>query len=577
MSATDRLGLAVLLLLGGALRFGGLSHDLHENRVYHPDTPKQLRAVQRFYAGQYFQHTGHKDYDGYPLFASHLVEHLCRLLEPARRGVLQLLGVPTARDRLLELTALYWLMLLLNAALSTAAIAVVWRIGRENFTRGAAWTAALLQALSPVDVTACHYATGDTAAAFFATASLLFALRIARLGRRRDYALAAALAVFGFAAKYHAGMAVFPLAAAHLTRFRRPADWFGRESLSRAALTAAAAAAALALAIPSLVTHFSVEAADILRAFGHSSSRVPPELLSAGRWEKFLYSMRHNLPVLWRILGPAALPAAALALASGLRRDARTPILLSLPAAYVLLGVGSKTLLHAVYHAVMTAPVFLLTAFVFARRVAEPTPRRRAAQAAAALLLLAQAAFLARGAARETFFQWHMDTRRMAPLWTAENVPAAFNVVRGRYTFSWHPNDYPGFRPQGTLVLRSRLGPLEITEPVLPLKRFALEREPLMQFRNVDLEAFLGRTAWLRSGFSLPLNARLPSQTGNQFIFDNGLELYRSGKVLTAAPGEGVARWLVRETPLPEAWLILQSSALPAFAKIGRASCRESV
>ena len=25
-----------------------------------------------------------------------------------------------------------------------------------------------------------------------------------------------------------------------------------------------------------------------------------------GRWDKFAYAMRHNLPVLWRILGPAA-------------------------------------------------------------------------------------------------------------------------------------------------------------------------------------------------------------------------------------------------------------------------------
>ena len=99
LGGAARAGLLALVVLGALLRFGGMSHDLHEGQVYHPDTPKQISAVQRFYAGHYFIHVGRRTFDGYPLFHAHLVEFIVRAVEPVRRGVFNLVGVPYEKER----------------------------------------------------------------------------------------------------------------------------------------------------------------------------------------------------------------------------------------------------------------------------------------------------------------------------------------------------------------------------------------------------------------------------------------------------------------------------------------------
>jgi hypothetical protein len=559
MTRWQRAGLVLIILTGALLRFGGLSHDLHEGKTYHPDTPKQIRAVERYLKGHYYQHIGHPDYDGYPLFNAHLVEYVCRAIQPIRRGTLTLIGIP-CDDRAQDLLTLYWITLLLNATLATVAIGVVWRIGRENFGPGAALAAAALQALSPVDVTACHYATGDTTAAFFGALSLLFAFRIYRLGRYRDYALAAASAVLGFSAKYHAGMAVFPILTAHLLRCGSPRMWLTAPSIRRMGVVAVAGTIALFLSIPALFEHFGPQLRDILMAFSHSASRLPPELRNSGALDKLVYSMQHNLPVLLRILSPFVCLAAVLSVCASFRRLPAVPILLSLPVAYFVMGVGTKPLVHPVYHTVMTPAMFLLTAAFFARDLASLALwRRRLWRGAAAAALVLSALILGREACRECFFQWHMDTRRMAEAWTAENVPPSFAAVRGRYTCPFPSAVESGAAPQGTLITRGGLGPVEIPPGFMHLKQFALEHDPLMQFRNIPIEAYLGATALVRAGFTLPLFQRWPSETGNQFIFDNGVEFCRSGKTLAVAPSTETVRRLVCEKPVERAWLAIRN------------------
>ena len=70
--------LAILFLAGLGLRTAGLSMDLDEDKIYHPDTGKQIAATERFLDGRYYQKFGHPDYDGYPYFNSHLAEWICR-------------------------------------------------------------------------------------------------------------------------------------------------------------------------------------------------------------------------------------------------------------------------------------------------------------------------------------------------------------------------------------------------------------------------------------------------------------------------------------------------------------------
>ena len=66
--------LLLLVFIGFGLRYWGLSHDLNEGYVYHPDTPKQISAIQEYLEGQYYSPKGNLNYDGYPFFNSRLME-----------------------------------------------------------------------------------------------------------------------------------------------------------------------------------------------------------------------------------------------------------------------------------------------------------------------------------------------------------------------------------------------------------------------------------------------------------------------------------------------------------------------
>lgn len=568
MTRRGKAGLAALVLLGALLRFGGLSHDLHEGRIYHPDVSKQMRAVQRFTQGVYYYHTGNKDSDGYPLLHSHIVEYFIRAAEPARRALLGLVGLPPRPGYLAEEIPIYWLMLLMNAALSTAIIPIVHRIGRENFSPGVAWAAAALQTISSTDVTSTHMATGDTATAFFAALSLLYAFRVLRIGRYRDYALTAATATFAFAAKYYAATAFFTLAAAHLFRTARPAAWFDRDALRRIGLAAAVAVGALFLADPSLFGNFRAQMIDIYDAMTKSTLRFPPELMGAGRWDRFVFSMRINLPDFIRSITPVVALASLLALLTPLRRDGRVWVLLVGPILYLLLAVGSRALVNPVYHTAVTPSLFLLTAFLLAAPWREGFPRARIARPLAAGALCLALALLGRDTAREVWFAWHMDTRRLVDTWSLENVPRSFRARASRYSFDWFWDDLPGAQPQGVLYTDAALAPIRVPAEAIALKRFALERAPLTQFRNVEQRVSVGDTKLLRPGFALPLAQRWPSEAGNQFILDNGVEFLRSEKLFLLAPGERLSRQVVTYEPLEEAWVAVQSPVLPATVRV---------
>ena len=561
---------ALFLILAAAalLRFGGLSHDLHEGRIYHPDTPKQVRAVERFLEGRYFIHTGISDYDGYPYFNAHLVEYLCRVFNPPRVAVLNLLGIPSRLDTP-DVMALFWLTRIFNATLATLLVWLVYRLVREHYGDKPAFVAALFLAFSPVDVTACHYANGDTTAAFFATLSLLFALRIARKGRWRDYFLAVFFAACGFAAKYHAGLTALPIVLAHAARYPTPRAFFSRASWTRLLACALIGVATLFLTIPTLFHHTSQVTQDIVTFFTHVSKgrRLPDEVRGTGLTGKFLFSMKRNGPILLYLLGPIASAAALLALIRLIWRDIRILIIGALPVVYFLVGVSFRPIAPPVYHTLMTPMVFILAAILLTRRPPD-TARpliRRGAPVAAALAILFSAGYLGRQAIKETFFFWHMDTRRMAAHWAAENIPASFVFDRSLYTFQ---RPVPQGKPAGTVFVRNNIYPEDPPASFQPLKTFALERDSLMQFRNPDIFCHIGGSSWITSPTLMPITQRAPSETGNSFVFDNGLTFLRDGKRLLLYPDFPLTRRLVTEAPLEDAILTVRNGPSPNFVRL---------
>ncbi|MCE9616337.1 MAG: glycosyltransferase family 39 protein [Lentisphaerae bacterium] len=571
MTRFQKYTLALLIAVAALLRFGGLSHDLHEGHIYHPDTPKQMRAVERFLKGQYYQHTGIADYDGYPYLTSHLVEMLCRVGMPVHNAALNLVGIPTTPGAP-DINSIYWIALLLNATLAVLLVPIVYRLGAEHLSPGAGLLAAAFMAVSPADVTACHYTNGDTAAAFFATLSLLHALRIRTTGRLRHYAWAAIFAVAGFAAKYHAGVAVFPIAIAHLYRFPSPRAFFTWAAWRRIVLTAVLAAITLFLTIPTLIQHTQPVLSDILGFFSHvsRSSRLPGEIKHVGALGRFLFAMERNGPILLQIFGLVICLAAPLCLLLRGRRQPPVVIIASVPLVYFFIGVSFRPLAPAVYHTIMTPMMFLLGAALLTATLGRAAAPQRLWRSAAALLAALTLLTLARESRKEVFFQWHQDTRRLAQSWTGENVPPGVYVNKDRYTFAFEtsPEEWP---TNGMLFLRSSIAPGQPPTNYLSAARFRLETTSLMQFRNPDIDIWLGDSPLIAPNCRMPIPQRWPSQADNQFVFENAFAFLRDGKSLDLDAGQTPVRRLVCESPLAQAWIIVRNGPLPNYVTVSAA------
>jgi len=108
-----------------------------------------------------------------------------------------------------------------SALLGTATIPAVYVAAKELFGRRAAILAAWLMAVAFLHVRNSHYGTNDVDATFFTTASFLFAVRIYRLGRWRDYLWAGVMGGLATTTKYNAGIFILPILVAHLARTRK--------------------------------------------------------------------------------------------------------------------------------------------------------------------------------------------------------------------------------------------------------------------------------------------------------------------------------------------------------------------
>ncbi|MCX6993349.1 MAG: glycosyltransferase family 39 protein [Kiritimatiellaeota bacterium] len=561
MGTMSRWLLLAIITAGFILRFWGLSHDLHEWNDYHPDTAKQVRAVERFLGGQYYVHYGDLDYDAYPYFNAHLVEYLYRAAELAHNGCYRLVGVPYEKG-VPNLLTLWWLMRAWNALLATVLILVVFKIGRENFGRAAGLTAAALLAVSPADIVSCHYATCDTTAAFFATLSVLYAFRIYRYGRCRDYALAAICAACAFAAKYHGGMAILPALAAHILRAGGLRPLFKPGALGRIAVMAVAGVVMTFLAMPTLFTHFTETVQNIIAFFFQISSYrgIPENIRFGGKLAKFMFSIQRNLPIMAQILGPVVCLGAILGLIGLVRGRARYVILYSMPVVFMI-ALLLRPAAHPVYHTLITPCVFLMAAVVLTAGVERTILRswRWAARIVQVGLIAGACGFLLRAAIHEDYFFWHQDVSRMAQAWLDENIPRRFNVVAESYTCS-----VGGFAPEETAQGSLRLGNMESRPMGRPvLKRFFLEPISMAVFRNLPITMYLGGSSLIQNDFRRPVYQRQPSLTGNQFIFDNGPEFLRSEKLMQVEPKKTLVKWLVSERPLEMTRIILQNSAIP--------------
>ncbi len=546
--------LLLAIFVGFAFRIGGLSHDLDDGYIYHPDSPKQMRAAERYLGGKYYIYTGYSDYDGYPLFHAHLIEWSVRAGATVGQAVSRLIGVPDA-DWSPTVDTLYWFARGLSVFLATLLIWIVFLIGRETASRDVGLVAAWFLALSPVDVASAHYETGDTTASFFAILTVLFAMRILNRGRLWDYVWAALAGMCAFGSKYHAGMALVAVGLAHLLRYRRWRDLFSFESIRAVVVLAVAGGIGFLIANPATFFQPIRVPKEIWAFLQHVSEgdRLPPEYRNANFFGRFGFSMRRHIPILLSVLSWPVCACVVAGLLRFLKFDRKAIILYSLPLVYFLLGVTLRPLAHPIYHTMMTPLLFVIAAWVLA---AAP----RLLSFPLMLLALAQ---LGVASVREDFFFLQRDTRRAAEQWTQENVPPSFFPNTPIYTFDMDEFGNPDAGPPGHLNAASSIRSKRAPDDFFEIKSFRWETDSLPFFRNPDIRITLGQGPAIREGFQMPIFERSPSLTGNEIIPVAGATFLRPDRMVEVAGGQRVERWLVSESDLPSVTLLMANGGLP--------------
>jgi len=486
-----RSGAVALFMLALALRISGLSHDLHHERIYHPDTPKQIRAAERFIQGEYYTYIGGRDYEGYPYFNSHIAAACFHVYAFARDGLRAQLGLP--HDPLQpDFMGLFWLTRWLNATLSALTVLLVWFAGRRFFSPAIGWLAGLLLALSPVDITAAHFATGDTATSFFATAAMLAGLGVLRSqGQYRYYVLAALAAGAAFSSKYHGGMALIGALIAHVYLYPFPKRIFSRPSLLRLTALGASLIAAILITSPALLVYPEAAFKDILQFVQYTSSfGMTPEMAARPLWSRFALGMHINMPALADVLGPAVVIALLLALILR-HRPHETWLIAALPIVYILIGLATKPLTHPVYHTIATPSLFLLAAAGMVALGRLPC-KQAVWRIVTVALLLASLTYLTQYTRRELFFFKHNDTRWLAEVWAKDNIPSSYFLHTGAYTFraqGWAES--PESAEANAYIFSDRDGRRAPPPGTSHTYSFTQEESKLSVFRNWNLHVYL--------------------------------------------------------------------------------------
>lgn len=546
----------ILFVLAFWLRTYGLSHDLHHGLVYHPDTPKQIRTVERFLDGHYYDRTGGRDYRGYPYFNSHLVEYLVRAYELAGAAMVRHAGIADGVTRP-DYLDLFWITRALNAVLSSLAVLLLTLIGRRYISNAAGVAAGLLLALSPVDITACHFAAGDTTAAFFAFCATAIALCILPGGRMHAYIGAGLLSAAAFSSKYHGGIGLISALVAHLLVFAPGRMLMSKESIGRMALLLISFIAGVFVTSPALLIAPDSAFKDIVGFFQYTASfGMTAEMKAMSLPERIRMGMSLNMPVLVQVTGAIPVALALYGLWKG-RRAAATWIIASVPILYILAGLSTKPLTHAVYHTMAMPGIMWLAASGWYRLYGS-NAFGRITRIASSALLIAALGYLAHYSRTELFFFKHNDTRYLSRAWAEENLPLSLKLKSSKYTFdtsAWSP---AADTANGTAYVFSDRDPVRPPREAARLYSFTLENEKLSVFRNWPQHFFIHAPDYFEPPASRPAFLPLPSMSQQTIIMEDAPWIVRhtgtwlmTGKQnksgALAAPGElPRAVWLVR-------------------------------
>ncbi len=558
--------MAGILCFAFSLRTAGLYHGLESGRIYHPDTAKQIAAANRFAQGTFYYKVGLRDYDGYPYFNSLLaaaIRYPFHRLSLAWEHHINDEGLPDNQP-----PVSFGFVRVLNAAESTLAVLLIFIVGRMLAGSGTGLLAAAMLACSPIDITTCHYANGDTAAALFGLLALMFAVRIYRHGKISDYILATAFSVCSFSSKYYGTASAIPIIAAHLLRIRTRRDLFSKPILLPIATMGITAIAAFFFTNPGAFSHPRQTVLNIQAFMQHTSGfKMPEQYLNISIFERFMLSMQANLPVFVDLLGPAILILAGSFLAlTVLRRKRCHWIIASLPLFYIFIGLTMKPAVQPVYHTV-TVPALILAASMFISEVFAwkrlPTLGKLAGLLMAAAVLLP----LANAGSREAFLFRLPDTRVLARDWVDNNVPTTFRTCGSKYSYIADDLDSKPGPFEGVAWVRSDFR--ELPEEGDPkINEIALEDdERLVVFRNLPTEFYLSKNPLINENFTRPLRQRIPAVPERELIMADEGAFYRTTHYLQGT-GRLTKREVYSDNPLNEVLVVVRGGPVDTTVRL---------
>jgi Dolichyl-phosphate-mannose-protein mannosyltransferase len=384
------------------LRLGGLAFGLPE--LFHPDEPAyvlQALAVARGLP------------DGLTFANPPLFKYLLLVDYAFAFGVGRLLGTTgSPQDFVNQFRAdpsqLYLIARATSAVVGAATTIAAFALGAEVGGRRVGLISAALAAIAYLMVRDSHFGVNDALVTLLVTGGLVFCVRVARVGRRRDYVLAGALTGLAFAAKYQGLALLAPLTLAHLLRSsqRRRANLM---------LSSAACLAVAVVGFPSLVTEPGKVMRDVYEHLYLSATSGYDGLDPAGGYVSYAKALGIGLG--W----PLLLTAVAGIALSVVRRHRALLVLGSLPLVLFLV-LGSQQLFFARF-LLPAVPALLVEAAVVVDAVATIRPAL-----GLGLALLVAIPTLS-DSVRFDVLLGRDDTRRLARDWIEANLADGSRLV----------------------------------------------------------------------------------------------------------------------------------------------------
>ena len=570
--SSDRRVLWLLFVLALALRLIGLSHDLHFETVYHPDTPKQMRAVQQFLRDDYLVFQGHSDYDGYPYFNSHVVEYVVRGAMVVETAWLKWIGAWTGPVEPPGYITLFWITRVMNALFSAVSVPLLFLIGRR-FSRRVAWMAAVFLLFSPLDISAAHFAANDSTVALFCLLALWFGFRISERGRWRDLAGGALCVAAAFSTKYHGAMAFLPVLIGHVLFCRHTGGLFSLAALGRWVVLGLVGLIGIFLTSPALMVNLEPATNSILHFFQYTANfNMSEDFKALPAYHRLWIGLRENIPV---IIDAVSLPVALTFLvALGIWiRDPRIAMLVSVPALHLVVGLSGKPYLHQAHHTPITAYLFLAAAVVWSGmcfRGSALVWMRRLGVA----LAVWTAGHVSLFSAREMMSFYVSDTRRVAETWMLDSVPEGVQWLTWRYTVTLP--EYEGTKLPVYASAQSGDHP-RLVPGMITWAQFAHFDNRFSKFINRVIHVHTIANDHFRLPSHAPYLLPLPGARRDTVLSLDAPWFGRSSRVRDVTADLPARVWAVSTQRVERAWLVVQTGDRPVLMTAGLGGREEQV